>query len=79
MKIEKTESVLLDIRQTKLTCEEAKAKVTREVEETFTKLIKKLKERKNAVLKEIEDHFNNQFEEIQQQEKKWYIFYRDNN
>jgi len=71
LKVDKTESVLLDIRQTKLTCEESKVRVMREVEETFTKLIKKLKERKNVILKQVEDHFNEQLDEIQTQEQRW--------
>jgi len=72
LKVDKTESVLLDIRQTKLTCEESKVRVMKEVEETFTKLIKKLKERKNIILKQVEDHFNEQLDEIQVQEQRWY-------
>ena len=71
LKVDKTESVLLDIRQTKLTCDEAKARVLREVEETFTKLVKKLKERKNTVIKQVEDHYSNQYASIQEQERKW--------
>jgi len=64
--------VLLDIRQTKLTCDEAKAKVMKEIEEAFTKLVKKLKERKNSLLQQVENHFNEQLGEIQQQEQKWF-------
>jgi len=71
LKVDKTESVLLDIRQTKLTCDEAKAKVMKEIEEAFAKLIKKLKERKNSLQKQVEEHFNEQLDEIQQQEQKW--------
>jgi len=73
LKVDKTESVLLDIRQTKLTCEESKNRVMKEVEETFARLIKKLKERKNSVLQQVEDHFNEQLDEIQVQEQRWYI------
>jgi len=71
LKVDKTESVLLDIRQTKLTCDETKARVLKEVEETFTSLVKKLKERKNIVLKEVEEHFSEQVSQIQEQEQKW--------
>ena len=61
-KLDKTESVLLDIRQTKLTCEETKLKVTREVEGVFNDLIKKLKDRKQDVMQEIEKHFNGEID-----------------
>jgi len=71
LKVDKTESVLLDIRQTKLTCEEAKTKVLREVEETFTRIVKKLKERKNVVIKQVEEHFGEEMNAIQEQEQKW--------
>jgi len=71
LKVDKTETVLLDIRQTKLTCEEAKVKVLREVEETFTNLIKKLKERKTLVVQQVEEHFAFQSTKIQEQEQKW--------
>jgi tryptophanyl-tRNA synthetase len=75
LKVDKTETVLLDIRQTKLTCEEAKAKVLKEVEETFARITKKLKERKNVITQQIEDHFNEQLDSIHEQEQKWLISY----
>jgi len=71
LKVDKTESVLLDIRKTKLTSEEAKAKVLREIEETFTRIVKKLKERKNHVVKQVEDHYNQQMATIQEHEQRW--------
>lgn len=54
-----------------MTCEEAKAKVLREIEETFTRLVKKLKERKNIVIKQVEEHFAEEMNTIQEQEQKW--------
>lgn len=69
--MDKTESVLLDIRQTKLTCDETKQKVIREVESVFNDLIRKLKDRKKDVMAEIEDHFNAQSEKIVNNERTW--------
>jgi len=70
-KVDKTESVLLDIRQTKLHCEEGKARVLKEVDETFNTLIKKLKDRKTEVIREIEEHYDGQFAMIKEEEQKW--------
>jgi hypothetical protein len=70
-KVEKTESVLLDIRQVKLSCEETKQRVVREVDHAFSELIKKLKDRRAEVLKEIEDHYAQQLEKLNKNEQIW--------
>lgn len=70
-KLDKTESVLLDIRQTKLTCDETKQKVLRDVESVFNELIRKLKDRKKEVMNEIEEHFSAQSDKIVNNEKIW--------
>mmetsp|Transcript_48804 Transcript_48804/g.56251 ORF Transcript_48804/g.56251 Transcript_48804/m.56251 type:complete len:237 (+) Transcript_48804:35-745(+) len=70
-KADRCDSTLLDIRQTKLQCDEAKYKVVKEVENAFSQLIKTLKDRKNSLLKEIDELFAQQFESIKEQEERW--------
>ena len=70
-RVDKTESVLLDIRQTKVTCEEGKMRVLKEVDEAFNGVIKKLKIRREQVIKDLGDHYDEQFENISEQENKW--------
>lgn len=71
-KADRCESTLLDIRQTKLQCDEARFRVVKEVETAFSEIIKTLKDRKKALLYEIESHFAEQIEAIKGQEEKWY-------
>jgi len=70
-RVDKTESILLDIRQTKLQCEENKARILKDMEELFNSLIKKLKERRTQVIKEIEGHYDEQISMIQSEEQRW--------
>jgi hypothetical protein len=70
-RVDKTESILLDIRQTKLQCEENKVRVMKEMEELFNSLIKKLKDRRTQVLKEIEAHYEQQVSSIESEENRW--------
>lgn len=63
--------MLLDIRHTKLECEEKKAQILREVELTFSNVIKQLKHRKEEVMSELTEHFNQQIEAVYEQELIW--------
>lgn len=70
-KLENTENVLLEIRHTKLTVEEAKQKILLEVEQIFKIVIKQLKARREEVRKEIEEHFNKETDRLTNFEEKW--------
>jgi hypothetical protein len=52
--------VLVDIRHTKLSCEEAKQRVLKEVEATFQAVFKLIKQRKEEVINEVNNHFINE-------------------
>ncbi|CAD8107326.1 unnamed protein product [Paramecium primaurelia] len=71
LKLEKTETVLVDIRHTKLTFEESKQKVLKEVEQTFTKIFQLIKQRKDEVVNLINQHYELQVNNIDTQEQIW--------
>ncbi|KAL4488941.1 hypothetical protein ABPG72_005728 [Tetrahymena utriculariae] len=71
LQYERTENILLDIRHTKIECEEKKAQIMKEVELTFSNVIKVLKQRKEDVISELVEHFNQQIEQVYEQESKW--------
>ncbi|CAD8194720.1 unnamed protein product [Paramecium pentaurelia] len=71
LKLEKTETVLVDIRHTKLTFEESKQKVLKEIEQTFTKIFQLIKQRKDEVVNLINQHYELQVNNIDTQEQIW--------
>ena len=71
MQYDKTENVLLDIRHTKIECEEKKAQIMKEVEFTFSNVIKLLKQRKEEVINELNEHFNQQIGAVYEEEQHW--------
>jgi hypothetical protein len=68
---DKTENVLLDIRHIKIECEEKKAQIMKEVELTFSNVIKLLKQRKEEVINELNEHFNQQIGAVYEEEQLW--------
>ncbi|CAD8120105.1 unnamed protein product [Paramecium sonneborni] len=71
LKLEKTETVLVDIRHTKLTFEESKQKVLKEIEQTFATIFKLIKQRKDEVVNLINQHYEIQVNNIDTQEQIW--------
>ncbi|CAK93627.1 unnamed protein product (macronuclear) [Paramecium tetraurelia] len=71
LRLEKTETVLVDIRHTKLTFEESKQKVLKEVEQTFALIFKLIKQRKDEVINLINQHYEIQVNNIDTQEQIW--------
>merc|ERR1712048_933943 len=59
-KATRTNDILLDIRHTKLQCEETKDKLTREINSTFASLHQALKIREEELLAELENTFTTQ-------------------
>ncbi|CAD8103030.1 unnamed protein product [Paramecium sonneborni] len=71
LRLEKTETVLVDIRHTKLTFEESKQKVLKEIEQTFVSIFKLIKQRKDEVINLINQHYEIQVNNIDTQEQIW--------
>ncbi len=71
LKVEYTESVLLDIRQAILTCDQMKNKLVNGINESFTKLIKSIKARKAELLGEIDKYFEAERTKIVANEEVW--------
>ena len=71
LKIDRTENVLIDIRHTKLTCEEAKQRALKEVENTFQAIFKLIKQRKEEITRDVNQHFDGQITQINDQERVW--------
>lgn len=71
LKVEYTESVLLDIRQAVLTCDQMKNKLVNSINESFTKVMKAFKDRKGMLLAEIDKYFEIEREKIISHEANW--------
>lgn len=71
LKLEKTETVLVDIRHTKLNFESALQNVLKEIEATFSQIFKLIKQRKDEIVSSVQQHYKQQFENIDLQEKAW--------
>lgn len=70
-KANRTNSILLDIRHTKLQCEETKEKLSKQIQATFQNLIAVLKQREEELLKELDNTFNTEICHIQSEEDLW--------
>jgi hypothetical protein len=71
LKVDYTESVLLDIRQALLTCDQSKTKMVESTKDKFNTLIKALKQRKQQVVNDLEDLFNAEKSKILEKEELW--------
>jgi hypothetical protein len=71
LKVDYTETVLLDIRQAILTCDQMKSKLVNSVNESFAKLGKALKDRKAEVLGEVDKYFEDERAKILAHEANW--------
>ena len=56
LKVESTETVLVDIRQALVACDSTKNRILKEVDKTISELIKALKDRKEELLASIDDY-----------------------
>ena len=57
LKVESTETVLVDIRQALVACDQTKNRILKEVDRVITDLIKALKDRKEELLGTIDNYF----------------------
>ena len=71
LKIEYTESFLVDIRQSLVQCDQQKNKILREVDRVMNELIQTLKDRKNEVQVIVDEYFKQEREKILAEEQKW--------
>ena len=58
LKIESTETVLVDIRQALVACDQTKNRILKEVDTIIGGLIKALKDRKEELLTTIDQYFS---------------------
>ena len=71
LKIESTETVLVDIRQALVQCDQQRNKILKDVDRIMSELIITLKERKNDVIIMVDDYFKSEREKIVEEEQKW--------
>ena len=71
LKVESTETVLVDIRQALVACDSTKNRILKEVDKTISELIKALKDRKEELLASIDDYFTKEHAAIAGEEQKW--------
>ncbi len=71
LKVEGTETVLVDIRQTLVQCDASKNRILKEVDKAITDLIKTLKERKAELLSQVDSYFAEERDKIASEEQKW--------
>ena len=71
LKIESTETVLVDIRQALVACDQTKNRILKEVDHVIGGLIKALKDRKEELLVSIDEYFTKERERIVAEEGKW--------
>ena len=57
LKVESTETVLVDIRQALVACDSTKNRILKEVDRVIGELIKALKERKQELIVTIDNYF----------------------
>ena len=71
LKVESTETVLVDIRQALVACDSTKNRILKEVDKVISDLIKALKERKEELLVSIDEYFTKEHNSIAGEEQKW--------
>ena len=71
LKVESTETVLVDVRQALVACDQSKNRILKEVDRTITDLIEALKGRKEELLAYIDGYFTQERDRIQAEETKW--------
>ena len=71
LKVESTETILVDIRQSLVNCDQSKNRILKEVDKVMTDLIETLKNRKNEVLAIVDDYFKQEKDQIVTEELKW--------
>lgn len=71
LKIESTESILVDVRQALVNCDQSRNRILKEVDTIFTGLINTLKSRKNLVIGQVDEYFKNERATISTEEQKW--------
>ena len=70
LKVESTETVLVDIRQALVACDSTKNRILKEVDKVISELIKALKDRKQELLASIDDYFSKEHSSIAGEEQK---------
>ena len=70
-KSSRTESILLDIRHTKLIIEQTRNRIRKEIRASFEGLVEKLKDRQNELLEEIDHVYESQLTKVRKEEEKW--------
>ena len=72
-KSSRTNTILLDIRHTKLHCEETKDRLSKDIHATFQTLQRTLKEREEELLAELDEIFDREIGAVQKEEDDWYF------
>ena len=71
LKVENTETVLVDVRQALVACDQSKNRILKEVDKVLSDLIQALKDRKEDLLQSIDQYFTQEREKIASEESKW--------
>ena len=71
LKVENTETILVEIRQSLVSCDQSRNRILKEVDTIMTQLIQTLKNRKNEVIAIVDDYFKNERDNIVVEEQKW--------
>lgn len=71
LKVESTETVLVDVRQALVACDQSRNRILKEIDKVITDLIKSLKDRKEELLSQIDSYFTQEREKIASEEGKW--------
>ena len=71
LKVESTETVLVDIRQALVACDSSKNRILKEVDKVISELIQALKDRKEELLASIDEYFSKERNLIASEEHKW--------
>lgn len=71
LKVENTESVLIDIRGGKVGCDKEKNKTLKDADKLLSSLISNLQERKKTLVNEVEKYFDAEKEKIKVDELNW--------
>ena len=67
----RVESILLDIRHTKLIVEQTKNRIIKEIRNCFEGLVDKLKDRQNELVQNISEVYDKQLDKVRVEEQKW--------
>lgn len=70
-KSSRVDSILLDIRHTKLIMEQTKNRIIKELRNTFEGLIDKLRDRQNELIDNIGQVYEKQLSKVREEEDKW--------